>query len=46
MGELSDIQGTQFIGARLAGEFVIKSVNLLGVSREAVSKVMTSYTKS
>jgi len=41
---LSDFQRGKIIGAHLAGAFVIISANLLGVSREAVSKAMTSYT--
>jgi predicted transcriptional regulator len=32
------------VGARLAGASVIKTATLLGVSRAAVSKVMTTYT--
>jgi hypothetical protein len=44
MGNLSDFQRGQNVGARLAGEIVIKSATLLGISRAAVPKVMTSYT--
>jgi len=44
MEDLSDFQRGQIIGARLAGASVIKTVILLGVSRTAVSKVMTAYT--
>ena len=32
------------VGARLAGTSLIKTATLLGVSRAAVSKVMTAYT--
>jgi predicted transcriptional regulator len=44
MGELSDFQRGQIVCARLAGAFVTKTAILLGVSRAAVSKVMTAYT--
>ena len=45
MGDLSDCQGGQTVGARLAGAPVIKTVTLLRVSRAAVAKVMTTYTE-
>ena len=44
MGDLSDFQGGQIVGAHLAGVSVTKLATLLGVSRAAVSKVMTAYT--
>jgi hypothetical protein len=39
MGDLSDFERGQIVGARLAGAPVTKPATLLGVSREAVSKV-------
>ena len=44
MGDLSDFQRGQIVGAHLAGTSVTKTGTLLGVSRAAVSKVMTAYT--
>jgi len=44
MGNLSDFQRGQTVGAGLAGETLIKSATLLGVSRAAVPKVRTSHT--
>jgi len=44
MGDLSDFQRGQIVGAHLAGASVTKTGTLLGVSRAAVSKVMTAYT--
>ena len=44
MEDLSDFQRGQIIGARLAEASVPKMATLLGVSRAAVSKVMTTYT--
>jgi hypothetical protein len=44
MGNLSDFQRGEIVGARLAGETVIKLATVLGVSKAAVPKVTTSYT--
>jgi predicted transcriptional regulator len=44
MGYLSDFQSRQIVGAGLAGASVTKTGTVLGVSRAAVSKVMTAYT--
>jgi transposase len=44
MGELSDFETGQIIGARLAGAPVIKSATLLGALRATVSDVMSAYT--
>jgi predicted transcriptional regulator len=44
MGDLSDFQRGQIVGERLAGASVTKMATLLGLSRAAVSNVMTAYT--
>jgi len=44
VGDLSDLQRGQLVGACLAEESVTKMATLLGVSRAAVSKVMMAYT--
>jgi len=44
MGDFADFQRGQIVGARLAGTSVMEIVNLLDVTRAAVSKVMNSYT--
>ena len=44
MGDLSDFQRGQIVGAHLAGAYVTETSTLLGVSRAAVSRVMTTYT--
>ena len=44
MGNLSDFQRGLIVGERLAGASVTKMATLLGLSRAAVSKVMTAYT--
>jgi transposase len=44
MGDLSEFERGQVVGARLAGESVTKIDTLLGVSRATVSEVMSAYT--
>jgi len=44
MGNLSEFQRGQIVGARLAGASVTKTATLLGSSRAAVSKVTMEYT--
>jgi hypothetical protein len=44
MGDLSDFQRGQMVGAYLTGASVTKMSILLGVSRPTFSKVMTAYT--
>jgi len=44
MGNLSEFQRGQIVGARLVGASVIKTATLLGASRTAVSKVTMEYT--
>jgi hypothetical protein len=44
IGDLLHFQKGQIVGVHLAGASVNKSANLLGVSRAAVSRVMTAYT--
>jgi hypothetical protein len=44
MGDLSDFERGQIVGARLAGASVIKTATLLAVSRATVSKIMLAYT--
>jgi predicted transcriptional regulator len=44
MGDLSDFQSRQIVGVGLAGASVTKTATVLGVSRAAVSKVLTAYT--
>jgi predicted transcriptional regulator len=43
MGDLSDFERRQIVGARLAGASVAKTAILLGASRAIVSKVMSAY---
>jgi len=42
--DLSDFQRGQTVGEHLVGASVTKTATSLGVSRAAVSKVMTAYT--
>jgi hypothetical protein len=42
MGDLSNLEGGQMVGAHLAGASVTKTATLLGVSRATVSKVMSA----
>ena len=44
LGDLPDFQIGQNFGVRLTGPSVTKTGTLLGVSRAAVAKVMTSHT--
>ena len=44
MGDLSDFQRGQIVGANVAEASVTKMATLLGVSIAAVSKVMMAYT--
>jgi predicted transcriptional regulator len=43
-GDLSGFERGQIVGALLADASVTKIATLLGVSRAAVSKVMSAYT--
>jgi predicted transcriptional regulator len=43
MGDFSDFKRREIVGACLSGASVIKKATLLGVSRAAVSKVVTAY---
>jgi hypothetical protein len=44
MGDLSDFERGQIVGARLVGESVTKTTTLLDVSRMKISEIMPSYT--
>jgi IS30 family transposase len=44
MGNLSDFEREQIMGARLAGASVTKPATLLGVLRATVSKVVSAHT--
>jgi transposase len=44
MGNLSDFERRQIVGARLAGASVTKPATLLRVSGATVSEVMSAYT--
>ena len=45
MGDLSDLQRGQIIGVRMTGATVTETAELLGISRDTVSKVVTAYEK-
>jgi IS30 family transposase len=44
MGDLSDFERGQIVGARLAGASVTEIATLLGVMKATVSKVTLAYT--
>jgi len=44
MGDMSDFHRGHIVGARLAAASISKLATLLGVSRAAISKVMTTHT--
>jgi predicted transcriptional regulator len=44
MGNVSDFEGGQIVGACLVGASVTKTATLLGVSRATISKDMSAYT--
>jgi hypothetical protein len=44
VGDLSDFERGQMVGARIVGASVTKTVPLFGVSKATVSKVMSAYT--
>jgi predicted transcriptional regulator len=46
MGDSSDFERRQIVGARQTGASVIETTTLLGVSRATVSEVMSAYTPS
>ena len=45
MGDVSDFQRGQIVGARMAGATVTEIAQLLGIPRGTVFKVMTVYEK-
>jgi hypothetical protein len=44
MGDLSDFERGQIVGARLAGASVTKTATALALSRATVSKVLPTFT--
>jgi hypothetical protein len=44
MGDMSNLERGQIIGARLAGASLTKITALSDVSRETVSKALSAYT--
>ena len=45
MGDVSDFQSVKIVGARMARTTVLETVQLLGISSSAVSKVMIAYKR-
>ncbi|XP_071037679.1 uncharacterized protein [Parasteatoda tepidariorum] len=45
MSDLSDLKRGIIIEARLAGAFVSRTADLMGVSRTSVSRTLSAYTK-
>ncbi|XP_076062505.1 uncharacterized protein LOC143037830 [Oratosquilla oratoria] len=45
MADLSDFKRGQIVGARMVGASIMKTAELLGVSKGTVSKVMTAFER-